>query len=394
MNALFYVASTMPLGDSTVTSNTALFIPQWDDVDIAPNDVVCFVGSAMSLEPDLKSENGGGGSDCTAGNGCGVHVHAGMGCEDKDAQGGHWWNDKELKDDPWALVGYLQTDSDGYGQYASCVRTGFDVSSDPDMLVGHAFIVHANDGSRVSCGIIGEAPVDYEPVILSADIDPIPGVDDKNTTMTGSVSVLTGFNGVEDIVSDAVCYMGYAMGLEPDIESFLVDKKSKDCDAANGCGAHIHSGTGCKDKDKQGGHYYDADDIAEDPWKLESYYETDGDGEAALIGCVITGAGASSYEDRPFIVHKEDGGRLLCGILEEESSGDPGEPVEAPVDPPVEAPVEAPVEEPVEAPVEAPVEVPVEAPVEAPVEPPPPSAGATQSIVIAFASILMVAILL
>ena len=87
MNALFYVASTTPLGDSGVTSNTALFVPQWDDVDIAPNDVVCFVGSAMSLEPDLESVHGGGGSDCTAGNGCGVHIHAGTGCGDKAAQG-------------------------------------------------------------------------------------------------------------------------------------------------------------------------------------------------------------------------------------------------------------------------------------------------------------------
>ena len=87
VNALFYAASTMPLGDSTVSSNSVLFVPQWDDVDNAPNDVVCFVGSGFSLEPDIVSANGGGGSNCLAANGCGVHIHAGMGCEDKAAQG-------------------------------------------------------------------------------------------------------------------------------------------------------------------------------------------------------------------------------------------------------------------------------------------------------------------
>lgn len=87
LNAFFYMASTTPLGESTVSSETALFVPQWVGVDNAPNDVVCMVGSSFSMEPDLVSINGGGGSDCTAGNGCGVHIHSGMGCEDKAAQG-------------------------------------------------------------------------------------------------------------------------------------------------------------------------------------------------------------------------------------------------------------------------------------------------------------------
>ena len=87
MNAMYYVASTMPLGDSIVTSSTTIFVPQWNDMDSAPNDVVCFVGSAAALEPGIKSANGGGGTDCTAGNGCGVHVHAGADCADTETQG-------------------------------------------------------------------------------------------------------------------------------------------------------------------------------------------------------------------------------------------------------------------------------------------------------------------
>lgn len=371
MNAFYYVASTMPLGDSTVTSNTVLFVPQWDDLDNAPNDVVCFVGSAMTLESDLKSVNGGGGSDCTAKNGCGVHIHAGTDCADAEAQGGHWYNADELAVDPWAIVGYEQTDLVGYGQFASCVYTGFDVASDPDQLIGHAFIVHANDGSRVSCGLIGEATVDYEPTTFTAETIPIPGTEDSNTTMTGTVSVLTNF---QDTVTDGVCYIGMAMGLEPDIESFLLGTGSEECDVTNGCGAHIHAGTGCENKEAQGGHYYDGDDIAEDPWTLESYYKTDSSGSAALIGCAITGNGASDYDFRPFIIHRPDGSRLLCGLLEGDvDSGDTSPSTMSPV--------------------ATPVEIPVDAPVEAPVTP-PTSGSATQSIAMALTSMLMTSILL
>jgi len=87
MNAVYYVASTMPLGNSAVTSSTTLFVPQWGDLDSAPNDVVCFIGSAAALEPGINSLYGGGGTDCTAGNGCGVHVHTGTDCANAGTQG-------------------------------------------------------------------------------------------------------------------------------------------------------------------------------------------------------------------------------------------------------------------------------------------------------------------
>lgn len=87
MNAFYYIASTTPLGNSTVSSETTLFIPIWDGLDTAPNDVVCFVGSAGNLEADIKSVYGGGGTDCSAANGCGVHVHSGIDCGDTETQG-------------------------------------------------------------------------------------------------------------------------------------------------------------------------------------------------------------------------------------------------------------------------------------------------------------------
>ncbi len=86
METMFYLASTSPINGSNVTSSSVLYVPKFT-ADSAPTDVVCFVGSAGSLPASIASINGGGGTDCTAANGCGVHVHAGTGCEDKEAQG-------------------------------------------------------------------------------------------------------------------------------------------------------------------------------------------------------------------------------------------------------------------------------------------------------------------
>jgi len=313
VSASYYSAVTASLSSSSVTSNNVLFVPKWTDVTTAPNDVVCFVGSAMDLENSLMSTNGGGGDDCTAANGCGVHIHSGTSCDDKEGQGGHWYAAELV--DPWKLVGYKETNSTGYGKYASCVHTGIDLVSNPDELLGHPFIVHANDGSRVSCGLITEASKDFEPTTLEADTVPIPGT---TSSASGKVSVMT----PSDLVTDAVCYMGYSKGLENDVKSYLLGTGSDQCNVANGCGAHIHSGNGCADKTEQGGHYFDNTKIAEDPWKIESYYETSASGEAALIGCTITGDGSTDYDSRPFVVHKTDGSRLLCGVLEVHGDSD------------------------------------------------------------------------
>ena len=120
--------------------------------------------------------------------------------------GGHWYNPEEQAVDPWGLVGYEQTDSVGYGQFASCVHTGFDLTSDPDQLEGHAFIVHAEDGSRISCGLISESPVDFEPVTYTADTVSIPRTEDDNNNatmpMTGTIAVMAN---VHETVTDGVC---------------------------------------------------------------------------------------------------------------------------------------------------------------------------------------------
>ena len=87
-NAAYFMASTMPSNDAAgVTANLMLFVPKWEGLDSAPNDVVCFVGSASGLDTDVQSAYGGDGRNCTEKNGCGIHVHDGTSCDSKDLQG-------------------------------------------------------------------------------------------------------------------------------------------------------------------------------------------------------------------------------------------------------------------------------------------------------------------
>lgn len=155
LDAVYFVVTTAGIGDSAVTSETTIFVPQWES---SPNDVVCFVGCGAGLTPDIASVYGGGGEQCSAANGCGVHVHSGFGCEDSAAQGGHWYDSATVAVDPWKQVGYKLTSADGTAEFTDCVQVGYDVKSDPDLLKGRAFVVHNEDGSRASCGCISEPP--------------------------------------------------------------------------------------------------------------------------------------------------------------------------------------------------------------------------------------------
>jgi hypothetical protein len=381
MSAAYYVASTTPLGNSSrVVSNTTLFIPQWDGLDNVPDGVVCFVGRAAVLEPNIRSVYGGWpwgrSGDCAATNGCATVIHAGDDCTDIESQGETWYNNETIPYDPWAPIGYRRTDWSGYGKYAACVTTGFNnLMDDPNQLIGHPFIIYDRFGERVSCGLISEAPEDFvSPTALTTEIEPMPGlVDSSNRDLmstssdesssnntdpsesvtttsksspddgdgindkgsgsanenesesedsssgyqlssnaTGVVSVLTNF---QDNIADGLCYMGYASGLHPNGESFLLHTGSQDCHTKNGCGLHLHEGFGCEDKAAQGSHYWDDIEIGEDPWQAQAYLTTGSFGETPMFGCVINGERATTIYDHAFVLHDHLGDRIMCGLL-------------------------------------------------------------------------------
>ena len=297
----FYKATLSPLGDSGVSGEVAVFSANSGSL----KTTVCFVGSATGLEPNLDSIHvpGGSGMDCSATNGCGAHVHQGVGmdaCTNSTTQGGHFWNSSSaLLMDPWLPIGYLTTNGDGEASYTNCVTTG-----SMEGLDQRAFILHANDGSRVACGIM---EMDMEPTyqLLTASTTPL-----GDSGVTSDITVMTD---VFSAVADGVCFTGTAAGLEPELDSIWGLTGGMDCDFTNGCGLHIHSGTGCENTTTQGGHYYDSMTVGVDPWIAVGYEATSDMGTAEFIDCVLTGA--ADYMDKPFVVHANDGSRVSCGIL-------------------------------------------------------------------------------
>jgi hypothetical protein len=70
---------------------------------------------------------------CTATNGCGVHIHTGFDCEDAAAQGGHYFEDPVMAD-PWVEARYSSA-ADGKASFSGVVDIGA-----TDALDGRAFL--------------------------------------------------------------------------------------------------------------------------------------------------------------------------------------------------------------------------------------------------------------
>jgi hypothetical protein len=134
-----YTVNTEELGLSGVKGDVASFIP-------TDSSFVFLAGSATGLEPNLRGPPNG--TDCLDPNGCGVHIHSGTSCLNTTTQGGHLYNNMTLTHDPWALVYYNMTSSDGQAYFAKAVNQSV---SD---IEGRAFVIHANNGTRVSCGLL------------------------------------------------------------------------------------------------------------------------------------------------------------------------------------------------------------------------------------------------
>ena len=172
--------------------------------------------------------------------------------------------------------------------------------------------MHAEDGSRIACGIL---EVVDESEYLSADTaaltEPASGI--------GSVVVYP-LNGDDE---GRVCFLGRAVDLEPNLVSFQTTAAESnnntingDCTAENGCGAHVHAGTDCTNTTTQMGHFYDSAALDTDPWSTIGYLTTNDEGLAYFVGCLEPKAVDVDYDGRAFILHSNNGTRVSCGLLQ------------------------------------------------------------------------------
>lgn len=121
-------------------------------------------------------------------NSCGVHIHEGTTCTG-DALG-HYFTG-EVATDPWVSVVFNQTDSSGTTSGTVSVNTG---ASSEEQLVGRAVIVHARDGSRVACALLG----DGVSTALQA-IDFVPYYDNPGYAVRGVVGPVTTYGTTQTI---------------------------------------------------------------------------------------------------------------------------------------------------------------------------------------------------
>lgn len=84
-------------------------------------------------------------------NGCGIHVHSGMTCDDADSISGHFFDDS-ISPDPWLPITYV-ADSAGASVGNTTLTTGKGLVD----MMGRAFVVHAlADGARIACAMLFE----------------------------------------------------------------------------------------------------------------------------------------------------------------------------------------------------------------------------------------------
>jgi len=267
-----YSATLRPLSSSGVSGQVTIFIS---------SSSLLGVGSATGLETSLKSTSKGG-TDCTAVNGCGTHVHRGTACTDATTQGDHLFSGTS---DPWTTVMYKSTSNTGGASFDFAVSAG--VSS----IFGKPFIIHNNAGGRVACGLLLEVTSH----VSFANLKEL-----SSSGVTGSVTI--------HAVSNTVIGAGSASGLEPSLSDST--HGGSNCTATNGCGVHVHSGTTCTNTRTQGVHYYTGQ---VDPWIDIRYSSTDASGRASFVFSV---QGPTQIDGKAFIVHDDAGGRVSCGLLQ------------------------------------------------------------------------------
>lgn len=152
-----WTVSTKPLTAAPVNGTATVY---------TVNDTACYFGAATSLEPNIMSY-ATGGPDCNVTNGCGVHIHTGTSCYNVTTQEGHIYNKLLYPVDPWKFTSYLATDAKGAAYFTGCVGTG------ETQFAGRSFIVHSNNGTRVSCGLLSAAAAPAAPVAAPVAAAPV-----------------------------------------------------------------------------------------------------------------------------------------------------------------------------------------------------------------------------
>lgn len=236
-------------------------------------------GRVTGVQPNIQV------ADCNATkNECGAHAHLGDSCNPYGPGNEtaalfkvtHLWSesDSETKKDPWSPSMYV-SDGDGNGNLTASnfglpYITYFRLQDKP-------YIIHSNNASRISCGLIRKLEESEYNVFVTTGFKPI---NNHQNNIQGDITVITNENGT------------YVMGkLEGTTGSG---------------GVHIHEGKSCENP---GGHYYNAQFV--DPW-LKTGYDESG---VSTFYVPYQGSAFENVEGHALVVHNAEGEKVSCTIL-------------------------------------------------------------------------------
>lgn len=120
-----------------------------------------------------------------------------------------------------------------------------------------------------------------EKAVFKARIRPIKG---SGSNVDGRVTVETTGDG------STLIYVGSLFGVTPNLNT-------PDCQATNGCGAHIHDGFSCDNADTQGGHLF-VSPIVDDPWVDKRWVSGNAGNARFADGIAI---GTNDLQGKPFV---------------------------------------------------------------------------------------------
>jgi len=231
-------------------------------------------------------------------NGCGIHIHEGTSCEDA---GDHYWSSSFTVDDPWAPVRYMVPSSGANTTGGRKVRvvTGTSLGD----MVGRAVVVHDSAGSRIACGLLKRSAFTSGKQLAVSNFTKYPAYE-GDLVVAGVVSIDLIGTGAE--ASQVLTFN--LTGIDPTCGATSISG------VANACGIHVHVGGQCGNADTIGGHYYDQEAIASDPWTPITYTVTGGEASGVTIK-VVTGVTSEDVAGRTVIVHDASGARIACGAI-------------------------------------------------------------------------------
>ncbi|KAH8054480.1 hypothetical protein JL722_8828 [Aureococcus anophagefferens] len=251
-------------------------------------------GSVMVMQTDAGIELTGtlGGLEASATGG--FHIHSGTTCASADDVGGHYF--EGMADDPWTT----NYDSDASGDASVSLALDNFTISGAYPVAGRAVVVHAEDGTRIACGLLDVISGHVMVAQAGGDIA-VSGyvvVDQKLYENSGVSSRYVDGRG---------CYV-------------RVDGRLSNLEAGATGGFHVHAGTSCANVtaagDPVGGHYYEGDYVRDDPWTVVEWTTSSSCGpDCDNEGAAFEFAFGLETLGRAVVVHAADGTRVACGVL-------------------------------------------------------------------------------